>query len=114
MLNLPTHLSIYLHTEPTDMRKGVDGLSGIIRGQFDGDPLNGSLYLFINRRGDRLKILQWDGSGFWIHYRVLQRGTFEVPCCQDRRIVIDATQLGMILTGIPLSVKRRKRYQHVA
>ena len=46
MLNIPPNTTIYWHTEPTDMRKGIDGLSGIVRGEFDGDPLDGSLYLF--------------------------------------------------------------------
>ena len=57
MLNIPPNTTIYWHTEPTDMRKGIDGLSGIVRGEFDDDfnghPLDGSLYLFINRRRDR-------------------------------------------------------------
>ena len=85
--------------------------SGIVRGEFGGDPLDGSLYLFVNRRGDRLKILHWDGSGFWIYYRVLESGTFEVPRSSARRVPIDATQLAMLLGGVSLvGVKRRKRY----
>ena len=69
---------ICIRSRPT-CAKGIDGLSGIVRGEFAGDPLDGSLYLFVNRRRNRLKILHWDGSGFWIYYRVLERGTFEVP-----------------------------------
>jgi transposase len=111
VLSVPANIAIYLHTTPTDMRKGVDGLSGIIRGEFKSDPLDGSLYLFVNRRGNRLKILHWDGCGFWVYYRVLERGTFEVPRSDERRVVIDATQLAMILGGVCLAgVKRRKRY----
>ena len=111
MLSVPASLSIFLHTAPTDMRKGIDGLSGIVRGEFDGDPLDGSLYLFVNRRGDRLKILHWDGTGFWIYYRVLERGTFEVPRGDAKRITIDATQLAMLLGGVSLvETARRKRY----
>ena len=111
MLSVPASLTIYLHTMPTDMRKGVDGLSGIVRGEFQGDPLDGSLYLFVNRRGNRLKILHWDGSGFWIYYRVLERGTFEVPRSDTKRVQIDATHLAMILGGVSLvGAKRRKRY----
>jgi len=84
------------------MRKGIDGLSGIVRGQFDGDPLDGSLYLFVNRRRDRMKILHWDGGGFWIYYRVLEQGTFEIRASDDQRLVIDATQLAMLLGGVSL------------
>ena len=115
MLSVPASVSIFLHTEPTDMRKGIDGLSGIVRGQFDGDPLDGSLYLFVNRRGDRLKMLHWDGSGFWIYYRVLESGTFEVTRGAEKRVEIDAVQLAMLLGGVSLiGVRRRKRYSHVS
>ena len=115
MLSIPPNTTIYWHTEPTDMRKGIDGLSGIVRGEFDGDPLDGSLYQFINRRRDRMKILHWDGGGFWIYYRVLEQGTFELHKSADQRLLIDATQLAMLLGGVSLvGVKRRKRYRRVA
>jgi transposase len=115
MLNLSPGATIYWHTGPTDMRKGIDGLSGIVRGEFDGDPLDGSLYLFINRRRDRMKILHWDGGGFWIYYRVLEQGTFAFQKSADKRLVIDATQLAMLLGGVSLvGVNRRKRYRRSA
>jgi transposase len=111
MLTVPASVAIYLHTSPADMRKGIDGLSGIVRGEFGGDPLDGSLYLFVNRRRNRLKILHWDGSGFWIYYRLLERGTFEVPRGDAPRAPIDATQLAMMLGGVSLAgAKRRRRY----
>jgi len=112
MLTLSENLTIYLHTEPTDLRKGVDGLAGIVRGQFDGDPLDGSLYLFVNRRQDRLKILHWDQTGFWLYYKILEAGTFEVRRSGPRRIEIDGAELAMLLGGVSLAaVKRRKRYR---
>ena len=119
MLSIPANTTIYWHTEPTDMRKGIDGLSGIVRGVFDDDfnghPLDGSLYLFINRRRDRMKILHWDGGGFWIYYRLLEQGTFELHKSTDKRLLIDATQLAMLLSGVPLvDARRRKRYRRVA
>jgi transposase len=115
MFNFPANVTIYLHTEPTDMRKGIDGLSGIVRGQFAGDPVDGSLYLFVNRRRDRLKILHFDGSGFWVFYKVLEQGTFEVRQSEDQRMVIDATELAMLLGGVSLvGVKRRKRYRRTS
>ncbi len=64
MLSVPSTVAIFLCSQPTDMRKGCDGLSGIVRGQFGADPLDGSLYLFVNRRRDRLKMLHFDGAGF--------------------------------------------------
>ena len=74
MLNIPSTMSIFLHTRPTDMRKEFDGLSGVMREAFGADPLDGNLFLFVNRRRDRLKILHFDGTGFWLYYRRLQAG----------------------------------------
>lgn len=112
MLNIPSTVSIFLHTQPTDMRKGIDGLSGIVRRQFGADPLDGSLFLFINRRRDRLKILHWDGTGFWVYYKLLEAGTFEVIASDEQRLKIDSTQLAMLLGGVSMAkVTRRKRYR---
>ena len=115
MLSIPPTVSIFLHTAPTDMRKGADGLSGIVRGEFAADPLDGSLYLFLNRRRDRLKMLFWDGTGFWVYYKVLESGTFEALISDDKCVKIDATQLAMLLGGVSLvAVKHRKRYRQAS
>jgi transposase len=115
MLSVPSTVTIFLCSQPTDMRKGCDGLSGIVRGQFGADPLDGSLYLFVNRRRDRLKMLHFDGAGFWLYYRVLEAGTFEVLESDDACVQIDATQLAMLLGGVSLrTVKRRKRYRRAS
>lgn len=112
MLSVPAKIAIYLHTGAVDMRKGFDGLSGIVRQEFGADPLDGSLFLFINRRRDRLKILHWDGTGYWLYYRLLEAGTFEVIAGEGPYVQIDAAQLMMLLGGISLAdVKRRKRYR---
>ena len=112
MLSLPSTVPIFLYTEPTDMRKGFDGLSGIVRSAFRADPLDGSLFLFINRRRDRLKILHWDGTGFWLYYKLLEAGTFEVIPSKGMCARLDSTQLAMLLGGVSLvTIKRRKRYQ---
>jgi len=114
-LSIPSTVSIFLYSEPTDMRKGFDGLSGIVRSEFAADPLDGSLFLFINRRRDRLKILHWDGTGYWLYYRLLEAGTFEVLSSQGKYRQIDSTQLAMLLGGVSLvSVKRRKRYRRAS
>jgi len=115
MLSIPANISIFLHTEPTDMRKGFDGLSGIVREHFGADPTSGSLYLFISRRRDRLKILHFDGTGFWLYYKLLEAGTFEVIASDAPCIEIDATQLAMLLGGVSLvGAKRRKRYRRAS
>ena len=69
MLTFAPNLHIYLHTQPTDMRKSFDGLSGLVRSVFQADPTNGSLFLFLNRRRDRLKILWWDRDGLALFYK---------------------------------------------
>ena len=115
MFNISTTTNIYLYTAAADMRKGFDGLSGLVRSELGGDPLDGSMFLFVNRRRDRMKILQWDGGGFWLYYRRLEAGTFEIIKSEDKQVQIDATQLAMILSGISLeSVKQRKRYRRAA
>lgn len=114
MLNLTFPTRIYVYATAVDMRKGVDGLSGIVRGEFAADPTDGSLFVFINRRRDRMKILHFDGGGFWLHYRLLEAGTFEELHQPDesRCLIIDGTQLAMLLSGVSLasSQRRRKRY----
>lgn len=115
MLSLSASVSIYLYTPPADMRKGCDGLSGLVREHFGSDPLDGSLYLFINRRRDRLKILHWDGGGFWLYYRVLEAGTFEAIAAEGTCLQIDSTQLAMLLGGASLvDARRRKRYRQAS
>ena len=114
MLSLTDSTKIHVYTQTADMRKGIDGLSGIIRSEFDADPTDGSLFVFINRRRDRMKILHFDGGGFWLYYRVLEAGTFEEVKGSDESscLVIDGTQLAMLLSGVSLvaSRRRRKRY----
>ncbi len=110
MLSVPAQAAIFLCTEPTDLRKGINGLSGIVRGEFQSDPIDGSLYMFVNRRRDRLKILHFDGSGFWLYYKRLEAGTFEVLACDDPCVEIDTTQLAMLLGGVSLaSAEKRVR-----
>jgi transposase len=114
MLSIAGPRTIYLHTSATDMRKSFDGLSGIIRGTFGGDPADGSVFLFVNKRRDRIKALWWDDDGFALWYKRLETGTFEtVPSPSgEQRVRIDPTQLAMILGGVRLeTARRRKRYR---
>ena len=114
MLSLTDSTKIHVYTQTADMRKGIDGLSGIIRSEFGADPTDGSLFVFINRRRDRMKILHFDGGGFWLYYRVLEAGSFEEVKgpAESSCLVIDGTQLAMLLSGVSLvaSRHRRKRY----
>lgn len=116
MINLPHSVRVFLHAPPTDLRKGFDALCGLVTAAFDQDPLSGHLFLFVNRRRDRLKILYWDRDGLAIWYKRLESpGTFQLPAITDDAVSIEmtATQLSLILSGIDLrSARQRRRYQH--
>lgn len=111
MLNVASHSKIYFYIPTADMRKGIDGLSGIVRGELGADPTDGSLFVFVNRRRDRMKILHFQEGGFWLYYRVLEAGTFEsFTQPQDgAAVTIDATELSMLLSGVSLASSRRRR-----
>jgi len=115
MLTIASDLKIFVYTRPADMRKGIHGLAGLVRSEFDADPTDGSLFVFINRRRDRLKMLYFESGGFWLYYRVLESGTFESLHSDEGDVSslrLDATQLSMLLAGVSLvgSTQRRKRY----
>jgi transposase len=116
MLTLSPAVRIYLATGTTDLRRSIDGLSALVRGRFDLDPLSGHLFLFRNRRGDRLKILAWDQGGFWVLYKRLERGTFAWPAEEDDApVVLRSSDLLLLLSGVDLSHTRRRRwYERVA
>lgn len=114
MLNLATNIKIFAYLPPADMRKGVGGLSAIIREEFQADPTDGNLFLFTNKRRDRMKLLHFADGGFWLYYRLLEAGTFETLSATNGNgpLQLDATELAMLLSGVTLarSGKRRKRY----
>lgn len=115
MINLQHSVRVFLHTPPTDLRKGFDALCGLVTAAFGQDPLSGHLFLFVNRRRDRLKILYWDRDGLAIWYKRLETpGTFQLPAVARDAVSVElsATQLSLILSGIDLrSARQRKRYQ---
>ena len=114
MIMLPSAVRIFLCTRPTDMRKGFDGLTGLVQECFGQDPLTGHLFLFINRRRDRIKILYFDRDGLAIWYKRLEAGSFEMPRADERDgIELQQAQLAMILSGIDMkSARQRKRFRH--
>jgi transposase len=125
MLKLPNlgeldsglHVRVYLCTTPTDMRKGFDTLAALVRAQLKHDPLSGSLFLFVGRGKDRIKLLYWDTDGFAIWYKRLEEGTFRLPSPKQAgaSVELKASELAMLLAGIDLtSVKRRKRFARSA
>lgn len=116
MLPVLSRFNFYLCAQPTDMRKSFDGLSGLVTSAMARDPLSGDVYVFFNRRRDRLKLLVWDRTGFWIFYKRLERGTFQLPShlANHTALEVPYDELMMIIEGIDLSsIKRRVRYHHL-
>ena len=116
LLTLAPSVRIYAALGATDLRKGFDGLSGLVSELVDADPASGHLFLFCNRRRTQLRILFWDGTGFCIFAKRLARGTFELPASGEHveSIELDVETLHLILAGIELdTVRRRKRFRFV-
>jgi transposase len=115
MISFPHSVRVFLHSGPTDLRKGFDALAGLVTTAFSQDPTSGHLFLFVNRRRDRLKILYWDRDGLAIWYKRLESpGTFQLPAVPNDAVSVEMspTQLALILSGIDLkSARQRKRYQ---
>lgn len=113
MLALSPAIKIYLHAEPVDARKSFDGLFGIIKNDFQLDIRNGGLFMFLNRRRNRIKLMYWDSDGSVIWMKRLERGCFQRPLRSPdgKHVIVDPSELQWILTGIQLeSIKKRKRY----
>ena len=112
MLSLPPSVRIYLCLHPTDMRRSFDGLAAMTAEIMGENPLSGHLFVFRNRRGDRIKILYWDRSGYCLWYKRLEEGTFHFPHADSPRLEIEGCQLSLILEGIQVSEARQhKRFR---
>lgn len=114
MLSIPPALKIFLAVTPTDMRKNHDGLAALVEHVLQANPLSGHLFVFRNKRADRIKLLYWDGDGYALWYKRLEKGTFRFPAAEDgvARVDIASADFTMLLDGVDLaSVKRHKRFQ---
>ncbi|MCM2374582.1 IS66 family insertion sequence element accessory protein TnpB [Aporhodopirellula aestuarii] len=117
MIGLPDGTPIYLCTEPVDFRKGFDGLTGIVTTSLDKSVTDGSLFLFVNRKRDRIKALWWETGGLTLWYRRLEQGTVELPTsqCEQAHVTIDSVELAMWIAGVSLkSAKTRRKRMKVA
>jgi len=115
MLSLPPQVRVFVCTRPTDLRKSFDGLSGLVEEVFGAGLLSGDLFVFLNRRRDRVKILAWEGDGLSIYYRRLESGSFQMPASTAEGVELDAAELAMLLAGVDFqSARRRKRYRRPA
>ena len=104
----------YMYAKAADMRKGCDGLSGLVQREFLLNPLNGDIFIFLNHRRNLIKLLHWQGDGFAIFYKRLEKGTYEIPAINSSSssIEISSQQLLLILEGISLlHIRKRARFQ---
>lgn len=110
MIGLAAGTRIWLVAGATDMRKGFDGLSATVQTALGDDPFSGHLFVFRARRGDRVKVLWWDGQGMCLYYKRLERGRFVWPQAQEGVVHLTSAQLSMLLEGIDW---RRPERTHV-
>jgi len=111
VLALPHTVRIYIAAEPVDLRKGFDTLAAATREIVNADPLSGHLFVFINRRANRLKILVWQPTGYLLVYKRLERGRFTLPrhpAVGCRHVEIESSELLLLLDGIDLRGSQRR------
>ena len=111
MLTWPPMVRIFVCTQPTDMRRGFDRLAATAQTVTRQNPLSGFLFVFFNRRQDRVKILYWDRSGYCLWYKRLEAGRFQLPpeAITHDSMEVDMARLTLILEGIDLSASRRRK-----
>ena len=116
MLSFPPAVRIWLALAPADLRKGFDALAELVRQHLRDDPLSGHVFVFRNRRGDRIKLLYWDTDGYVIVYKRLEAGIFRFPAAEGQAsVAVRAAELAMLLDGVDWqSAKRSKRYHRPA
>ena len=101
---------VFLACGKTDMRKSIDGLSAIVEGSFKLDPFaDGALFVFCNRNRDRVKILEWDGDGYWVHFKRLEKGHFRWPAIGDEpTMALTGEELAFLLGGTRVELKLKR------
>ena len=107
MLTSSSFENVYLAVGPTDLRKSIDGLSIIVKQHFKLDPFSNALFVFCNKKKDKIKCLRWDNNGFWIYYKRLEKGCFRFPDkAENNTIAITERQFRWLLDGLALDQKR--------
>ena len=109
MLSWPRAVRVFVHVRPTDMRRSFDRLACMAREVLHQDPLSGHLFVFVNRTGDRMKVLFWDRSGYVLFYKRLEQGVFHLPAEASECLEIDVLRLTLILEGLDLSGARQSK-----
>lgn len=102
MISEISNRQVYLACGSTDLRKSIDGLAVLVKESFDLDPFSSCLFVFCNRKRDKLKILQWEHNGFWLYYRRLERGKFNWPTAKAPVVTISYREFRWLLDGLPI------------
>ncbi len=112
MFGLGSATKIYLSAGTTDMRKGFDGLSALVRDRLELEPLSGHVFLFSNAQRNRMKLIYWDGSGLWVCAKRLERGCFRWPAAEagQTKIVLSHEEMALLVGGIDLAGTRRRAW----
>ena len=113
MFTISSSNKFHLYSQPTDMRKSFDGLSGLIQNNLESNPCSGDVFIFINKRRDKIKLLHWQGISFTLYYKRLEEGTFELPeyDIQSGSITLNYAQIVMLVDGLTIkNIRKRKRY----
>lgn len=111
MLGLSANLRYFLCCSATDMRNGFDGLAGIVRNHLKKDPISGDVFIFINKSRTHIKLLYWDGDGFALFYKRLERGRYALTAHHGPSKQIKREELLMLLEGLSFDdMRRKKRY----
>ncbi len=117
MFTLSTNNKFHLYGKPTDMRKSFDGLSGLVQNSLGRNPCNGDVFVFINKRRDKVKLLHWQGISFTLYYKRLEEGTFDVPSydISAGAITLGYTQMVMLVDGLSIqNIWKRKSFAPAA
>lgn len=114
MFTLGSSLKFQLYSQPTDMRKSFDSLCGLVQNELEQSPVNGNVYVFINKTRNKVKLLHWADSGFVLYYKRLESGTFEHPQydIDTGSYQMSYSQMVMLIDGISIkNIERKKRYE---
>jgi transposase len=110
VLGLGAATRVYVATGATDMRLGFDGLYALVVGQLQQDPQTGHLFLFANKRRDRMKILFFDGSSLWVCARRMEQGRLHWPSSEEGRMQLSREEFALLIGGIDLSATRKRKW----
>lgn len=112
MLGIGRATRIYLAPGATDMRKGYEGLYGLVRDRLQCEPLSGHIFLFANARRNRLKLIYWDGTGLWVCGKRLQRGCFRWPEPNpgEVKVTLTAEEFAMLIGGMDVQAAKRRQW----